>query len=95
MGSLKLYEIENIINSSPFEKKEFTIFVETGTHYGNTLKNVLSFFKEIHTIELSKKFYDRAINIFNEYKNIKFYLGDSSELLPKIVCDLNEPTIFF
>lgn len=95
MGSLKLYEIEKIINSSPFEKKEFTIFVETGTHYGNTLKNVLSFFKEIHTIELSENFYNRALNIFNDYKNVKFYLGDSSELLAKIINVLNNPTIFF
>jgi len=48
---------------------KFDTFVETGTHYGGTLKEMISLhFKKIHTIELSHKLFGYSKN---KYQNKK------------------------
>lgn len=95
MPSINYNEIEFLINKSPLKNKNFKFFIETGTHFGNTVRNVIPFFEEIHTIELSEKFHSRAKGIFEKDKNVTLYLGDSSVVLPTILNKLNENSIFF
>jgi hypothetical protein len=95
MPSIKYIEVEYFIQQSPFDDKIFKVFVETGTHYGNTVINMSKSFNEIHTIELSESFYLRAKNKFINDKNINLYLGDSSQVLPEIIKKIHNRTIFF
>tara|TARA_R100000655_G_scaffold100939_1_gene145694 strand:- start:412 stop:945 length:534 start_codon:yes stop_codon:yes gene_type:complete len=74
---------------------DYDTFVETGTHYGGTLSQMISLhFKNIHTIELSDKLYEYSKN---KYKNDKVYFhhGDSAKELPNVCKLIETPTIFF
>lgn len=62
------------------------IFVETGTYLGDTVKLALEYgFKKIHSIELNKKLYDDAVEMFKDEPAVKIWLGDSVEILPLII----------
>ncbi len=86
-------ELISIINFLPF--KEFKIFIETGSLFGDTINSVKNLkFDEIHSIELSEKHYNYCKNLFNE-KNIFFHLGDSAVILKNLLPKINFPSIFF
>ena len=95
MPSIKYSEVDYFIQQSPFDNKIFKIFVETGTHFGNTVMNMSKSFDEIHTIELSESFYRRAKDKFIHDRNINLYLGDSSHVWPEIIKNIDNRTIFF
>tara|TARA_Y100000034_G_C6889583_1_gene409010 strand:+ start:1300 stop:1845 length:546 start_codon:yes stop_codon:yes gene_type:complete len=71
------------------------ILVETGTFEGRTVKQVHSFFEEIHTIEASLKAQRRAKGRCRDLTNVTFYLGDSATALQKVVNGIDEPIWFF
>lgn len=74
---------------------QFDTFVETGTHYGGTLSQIIPLhFKNIHTIELSEKLYNYSKNKYQNEK-VTFHHGDSSIVLPDLCKTLETPTIFF
>jgi hypothetical protein len=53
-------------------------------------------FKEIHSIEINEKLYNRLCSkLLNDYNNINLYLGDSGELLGDIVNNINEGITFY
>lgn len=74
---------------------DFRIFVETGTHYADTIKHLLNEFDEIHSVELSIPFYQRAVSIFTDESKVNLYQGDSTYVLPLIIKKINSPCIFF
>jgi hypothetical protein len=72
------------------------VFVETGTHIGNTVEAArVAGFEKIYTIELSNKFYQDAKTRFAKYSNIKCILGDSSIKLKEVLNELDEPAVFW
>ena len=74
---------------------DYDTFVETGTHYGGTLSQMINLhFKHIHTIELSKKLFEYSKDKFKNNR-VLFYHGDSSAVLPELCPILETPTIFF
>ena len=77
----KQYEISNLI--------------ETGTYLGETVELTKKYFKRIYTIELNKPLYDFAKRLFQRTKKIKIFLGDSSQVLPKILKTINGPCVFW
>lgn len=65
-----------IKNFQPFR------IIETGTHTGNTTRFFAKFNIQIETIEISRFFYLLSRNrLIENYKNINFYLGNSSEVI--------------
>jgi hypothetical protein len=72
----------------------FPNFIETGTYMGNTIFEMEKYFEELHTIELSKYYYNHTKNKYNGNK-INFYFGDSSKVLTDILPLITKPTIFF
>ena len=68
-------------------------FVETGTYYGNTAKWASQYFVT-HTIEKSEKLHKEAMQRNSDDK-IHFYLGDSREILEKIIINTNGSIIFW
>ena len=73
---------------------EYKIFIETGTHLGNTTFAMEPYFEKIHTIEIKESLFE---NTKSKYKGnkIQFYLGDSSILLKDICLNIKMPAVFF
>ena len=74
--------------------KNYPNFIETGTYMGGTILHMEQYFSKLYTIEIKKQFYE---NVKNKYKGdkINFYLGDSGEVLTKILPNINGRSIFF
>lgn len=95
MPTLTKKDLSEIKKLFDFDFQMFKNFVETGTNYGNTIHNVIDDFENIYTIELSEKFYGRAVESFKNNEKVRLFLGDSMEILPKVLKEVFGPTIFF
>tara|TARA_Y100000389_G_scaffold202955_1_gene249874 strand:- start:276 stop:845 length:570 start_codon:yes stop_codon:yes gene_type:complete len=93
MPALELLIFDNIKQSNIFEY--YPIFVETGTFMGETIFSMSNKFKELHTIEIKKEYYDNVKRINNTNSNINFYLGDSSIEIINICKNIKNNTVFF
>ena len=71
------------------------ILIETGTYMGTMIDATKNSFRQIYTIELDKKLYNRAKNKFNKFKHIKVFWGDSGKVLPKLLENIKEPALFW
>lgn len=71
------------------------VFIETGTYLGNGIIAVKNDFREVHSIELNEKFYSNALLKFKNDKNVIMHLGDSAEVMDKIIYKINEPILFY
>jgi hypothetical protein len=70
-------------------------YIETGTYLGNGITCVLNNYNNIHSIELSNKWYDYNVEQFKNNKNVKMYLGDSKQILPELLKSINEPVTIY
>ena len=79
--------------------KRFTnnnIFVETGTYIGNGVDLACNAgFKTVISIEIDQKLYDMAVKNYRPYNFIHLYKGDSIDVLPVAIKDINEPITFW
>jgi hypothetical protein len=72
------------------------IFIETGTFMGGGVTRALEAgFKQIHSIEVSPDFYDYCMTCFADKENVYIHLGSSTEVLPKLLENINEPVTLF
>lgn len=70
------------INRTTLSKYKNDVFVETGSHVGRCIDTALEVgFKEIHSVELSAKFYIHCRKKFKDDKRVFLYHGDSSKKL--------------
>lgn len=60
-------------------------FLETGTYFGNTTADASLYFPQVHTIELSPEFYQKAITRFANNPKISVHFGDSGEIIVKLL----------
>jgi hypothetical protein len=74
---------------------EISVFVESGTALGATVEALLDEFSHIITIELDPALNHQATVRFGQYAYVSCLLGDSGELIPRIVPTLTQPTIFW
>jgi len=58
-------------------------YIETGCYEGRNLAKVIASgkYKEIHTIELSPRWYEHNKKQFEHFENVSIHLGDSTEVL--------------
>jgi len=77
--------------------KRFSIntLIETGTCVGAMIYAARKKFKKIYSIELSKKLYNFVRKRFAKYDYINLYQGESSEILPKILVNINNACVFW
>lgn len=71
------------------------IFIETGTYKGDMIYGALPYFNEIYSIELNKNLCSRARKKFLGYRNVHVLQGQSGEVLPKLLNDIDEPCLFW
>lgn len=89
-GTFKRIYLRRLAN-----KYKLKVFVETGTYRGETINALKNSFDSLYSIELSSDLYDKAKARFNRYPHIKIYNGDSKDILPQIVKQLDEPALFW
>ena len=70
-------------------------FVETGTFQGDTCFWAKKYFDNVYTIEISEEISKRTASKPDCPENIQFLVGDSKDVLPKIVGELGANTIFW
>ena len=71
------------------------IFIETGTYKGKMVYAVMPYIKEIYSIELDQKHYRNARKRFAGYPDIHIVQGQSGEILPQILSDIDKPCLFW
>ncbi len=94
MGIVKLGVPEQILlELATLNKSE--IFIETGTFQGGTTRWAAKHFGNVHTIEKSKKLFERYSGDLNKIKGIQTHFGDSREVLPQIIDEISDESAVF
>lgn len=77
--------------------KDIEIFIETGTHLGDTTIIMSKLFKEVITFEINKIFYEFAKRKlrFLGCSNVICKFGDSVNLLDELLSTEQKPAFFF
>ncbi|PIS36819.1 MAG: hypothetical protein COT35_09210 [Nitrospirae bacterium CG08_land_8_20_14_0_20_52_24] len=70
-------------------------FIETGTYRGGMIYSMLNQFEEIFSIELDEALFQKARQRFAGYDNVHLFYGQSSDVLPKILQQINRPCLFW
>ena len=73
---------------------EISIFIETGTYRGWSIERMVGIFETLHTIELSDRLFAEATARLTG-QPINFHHGDSRQLLPQILQDVDQPVFFY
>jgi hypothetical protein len=76
-------------------KYGYSVFIETGTYLGEMVEAQRKRFKKVISIELGIVLFEKAKERFLKYNNITLLQGDSGAVLPRVLRDIKEPTIFW
>ena len=71
------------------------VLVETGTYSGDMLVANLRQFSRLVSIELDDDLWKRATTLLGGVRNVTLLHGDSAELLPGVVAELDERALFW
>jgi hypothetical protein len=72
------------------------VFVETGSWLGDGISAALKAgFQEVHSIELSPKYYDKCCKRFKDCTNVYLHLGDSGKCLYNIIKGVDNNITFW
>jgi hypothetical protein len=71
------------------------IYIETGTYMGDGVTSVLGMYDQIHSIELSEKWYKYNKEKFKDNKEVHIHHGDSKKVLPVLLETIKEPVTIF
>jgi len=77
------------------KEEKIRSFVETGTYLGNTVIWAAQHFEQAFTIEIMEEFSVKASKRQDASKNIRFCVGNSIDVLPTIVKEINDNTLFW
>ena len=93
MGQLsEAIQVKNVLDFYNIDN-----FVETGTGAAEVVRSISNLRPtlNVHTIEIIKEIYDRNIEAFKYLTNVNWHLGQSSEVMPEILPQLNGNTLFW
>jgi hypothetical protein len=85
---------QNIIDEYR-QKYGCKVLIETGTLFGDMVEAQKKRFNKIISIELSVNLFNKAQKRFKNDSNILILQGDSGKVLPKIMQDINEQSLFW
>jgi len=77
--------------------KRFSLdtLVESGTYLGEMVHATKNIFKKIYSVELSKVLYEQAKNKFSRFDHVVIIQGDSAEVLPDILTNIGQRSLFW
>jgi hypothetical protein len=84
----------SFLNLLQDDYRNYNSFIETGTNKGDTTFAMEPHFDNIHTIEISEKYYNETKSKYVGNK-INFLLGDSSHVFKSLLPTINNKSIFF
>ena len=90
--------VRKLTNIMKHNFKEYLnpVFIETGSFQGNGIRAAQKAgFEKIISIELSEMYYNYCVDKFKDCDNVTLYHGDSTELLPGILKDIDERCTFW
>ncbi len=88
--------LEASTTKETFVKYPNKYFVESGSWVGGGIENALAAgFKHIYSIELKPSLYERCCVQFAPYPFVKLFLGDSADVLPLILKEIDAPATFW
>ncbi|HRJ70789.1 MAG TPA: hypothetical protein PLS03_01120 [Terrimicrobiaceae bacterium] len=101
--AMNLREHAMVSHLTPDEKRErlgayagrYSTFIETGTYLGETTQAMSKLYGEVHTIEVSPELHAKAAQRFAGNAAVTCHLGDSADVLPRIVGSLTKPAVFW
>ncbi len=82
--------VEKIIQDFPIDN-----FIETGTYKGDSSFWAANYFKNVYTIEIDKEISRETSERKDCPANVRFFVGDSRDVLPKIVEELKGTSFFW
>lgn len=71
------------------------ILVETGTYLGDMVEALKAEFERVYSIELDGALHEKARDRFRRDRNVKLLKGDSADVLPGILAELDQPALFW
>jgi hypothetical protein len=77
--------------------KQFSLrtLIETGTYLGTMIEATKNNFARIFSIELDPTLYERARQRFVHLHHVTLFQGDSSNVLPQILTQVDSPSLFW
>lgn len=83
------------IIKSCIKNKGFDVVVETGTYLGDFIAHMLRSVQTIYSIEISASLYEKARMRFHASSKVHLILGDTREMLPRILEQVDKPCLFW
>ncbi len=71
------------------------VLVETGTYYGEMVAAMKNRFTSIYSVEYEHNLALRATKKFARYPHIRILEGDSQQVVPKLLKNLDQPALFW
>jgi hypothetical protein len=87
--------IKLMIVKSHLTKYSIDDFIETGTFLGDTLGYIAESGVRCTSIELSRELYEAAHKRFTRYQNVRLVQGDSGQMLPELLKEIEGPVLFW
>ena len=94
MGAVR-FSIDSGLVRELAGKLPFKVFVETGTYEGASTREMLPFFEQLHTIELSPALYAHASEAFADQPKVHVHHGSSDQVLAEIVPKLRRKSVLY
>ena len=95
MGAIEFGLPRQLIVDLRMAPIEIPVAVETGTYRGDSTRVLAGIFERVLTIELSADLHRAAEQTLSDLANVTLLQGSSADLLPTVVTDLAEPTLYW
>lgn len=76
-------------------KTGIRILVETGTYKGDMIAAMRPYCTKISSIELNGPLFEKAVERFKDDGAVTIYQGDSGEVIPEAIKDIDGPIVFW
>ncbi|HSX26196.1 MAG TPA: hypothetical protein VLE89_04225 [Chlamydiales bacterium] len=88
--------LDNRLNVVKNNREGKRIFFETGTAGGGGVyMAILAGYEEIYSGEINPELYNCALSRLKEERNVHLYLGDSAQILERVLPLIDEPVLFW
>jgi tetratricopeptide (TPR) repeat protein len=95
MGMYEHGFIKSVLSKHPSHSVQRV--VETGTCAGYSTRGLSRIYRQVDTVELSEDLSSKTrLSMLREgYANVRFHAGDSAHVLHSLVCEIQEPCLFY